>query len=136
MTICICLFFEKRNFHFGSIPFLQIPMTICTWLLFEKRSFQLGSKAPFPTNSYDDLHLATLWKRSFQFGSILFLQIPMTICICLLFEKKSFQLGSTPLPTISYDDLHLPSLWKRSFQLGSTLFLQIPMTICIWLLIH
>ena len=36
--------------------------------------------SPFPVNSYDDLHLATLLKKSFQLGCILFLQIPMTIC--------------------------------------------------------
>ena len=46
--------------------------------------------APFPTNSYDDLHRATLWRRSFQLGSLLFLQIPMTICIWQLFERGVF----------------------------------------------
>ena len=51
-----------------------------------------------PTNSYDDLHLASL-------------------------SKRSFQLGISPLSVNSYDDLHLASLWKRSFQLESLLFL-------------
>ena len=51
--------------------------------------------SPLPTNSYDDLHLSTphlstLWKRSFQLGSPLLLQIPMTICIRLLFGRGVF----------------------------------------------
>ena len=44
----------------------------------------------FPTNSYDDLYLTTLWKRNFRLGSIIFLQIPMTIRICLLYERELF----------------------------------------------
>ena len=39
----------------------------------------------FPTNSYDDLHLATLWEEEFSIRIYSF-------------------------PTNSYDDLHLPSL--------------------------
>ena len=43
-----------------------------------------------PVNSYDDLHLVTLWKKSFQSESLLFLQIPMTICILLVFGSGVF----------------------------------------------
>ena len=99
---------EEFSIRIYSFLSLQIAMTICNLPSLWRRSFQLGS-APFPTNSYDDLHLPILWKRSFQLGSALFLQIP-------------------------YDDLHLVTLSKRSFQLGSIPFLQIPMTICTWLL--
>ena len=130
-------------------------MTICTWWLFGREVFNwdlffsykfLWRSAPgdsleeefssrvysFPTNSYDDLHLATLWKRSFQLGSIIFLQIPMTICICLVFERGSFQLGSTPFLQIPMTICTWLLFGKGSFQLGSTPFLQIPMTICTW----
>ena len=58
--------------------------------------------SPFPINSYDDLHLATFWKRSFQLGTLLFLQIPMTICTWLLFGRVFSQFGSIlflPIPT-------------------------------------
>ena len=81
MTICIWLPFCKKSFQLGSILFLQISMTICIWLLFiEEFSIRISS---LPTNSFDDLHLPTLWEGSFQLGSIPFLQIPMTMCIWL-----------------------------------------------------
>ena len=75
-------------------------MTICTYSL-EKEFLRVYS---FPKNSYDDLHLATLWKRSFQLGSTyddLLLVcgrglfnwdpfLPMTICTCLFCRRGVF----------------------------------------------
>ena len=113
MTICICLFCGGGVFQLGSTPFLQIPMTICiclffgrqvfNWDLFFSYKFLWRSASPFsleeefsiriysfPTNSYDDLHLLSLYKRSFQSGSTPFLQIPMTICICRFFGRGVF----------------------------------------------
>ena len=122
-----------------------------------EEEFSIGIYS-FPGNSYDDLHQPILWKGSFQLWSTSFLQIPMTICIFLLFgrgvfnwdlllsykflwrsasaysSEEEFLIQICSFPTNSYDDLHLPTLRKTSFQLGSTPFLQIPMTICICLL--
>ena len=154
MTICICLVFGRGVFNYDLLfSYNFLWRSAPGYSLEEEFSFWIYS---FPINSYDDLHLATLWKRNFQLGTIPFLQIPMTICTWLLLEfsiriysfptnsyddlhlptlwEEEFSIRIYSFPTNSYDDLHLPSLWKRSFQLGSTLFLQIPMTICTCLL--
>ena len=66
--------------------------------------------SPFPTNSFDDRHLSTLWKRSFQFQSLLLLQIPMTISICSLFDRGVFNSHRS----FSYKFLwRYPSLFDR-----------------------
>ena len=126
MTICIWATLWKRSFKLGPILFLQISMTICIWFfgrgvfnydfifsykflwrsasgnsLKEEFSIRISS---FPTNSYDDLHLATLWKRSFQLRSHLCLQIPMTICIWQLFVRGVFNYDLFYIPINSYDD--------------------------------
>ena len=81
-------------------------MTICIWLLFiEEFSIRISS---LPTNSYDDLHLPTLWEGSFQLGSIPFLQNSyddLHLARC--------QFKSPPFPVNSYDDLHQSTLLKE-----------------------
>ena len=158
MTICTCLLLWKRIFSiriysfsykflwrsapgyslgrgvfnlglFFSYKFLRRSASA---YLFGGGVFQLGS-TPLPTNSYDDLHLPTLWEEEFSIEDLFFfLQIPMTICICLLFLRRGvFQWGSTPFP--------IKFLWwsASAYSLGEkfsirdlSLFLQISMTIC------
>ena len=135
----------ERSFQFPSPLFLLIPMTISICLLFDRgvfnshRSFSYKFLwrspsvyslkeefsiriAPFPINSFDDLHLSTLLKRSFQFQSSPFLKILLTISIYLLFERGVFHYDLS----FSYKFLWWsPSVYslKWSFQLGSLLFL-------------
>ena len=135
----------QRSFQFPAPLFLYIPMKISTCPLFKRGVFNYDLPfsfkflwrspsvyslkeefstpiSPLNTNSYDDLHLSTLLKRSFQFQSPLFLKIPMTISICLLFERGVFHYDLS----FSYKFVwRSPSVYslKWSFQLGSLLFL-------------
>ena len=144
MTISICLLFERGVFNSNlsfKYKFLWRSPSVDSF----KEEFSIPI-SPFPKNSFDDLHLSTLWKRSFPLRSLLFLQIPMTISICLLFERgvfnshlsfsykflwrspsaysliEEFSDPISPFPIKSFDGLHLSTLWKRTFQFPSPLF--------------
>ena len=137
MTLPICLLFERGIFNSNlsfKYKFLWRSPSVDSF----KEEFSIPI-FPFPKNSFDDLHLSTLWKRSFPLRSLLFLQIPMTISICLLFErgvfnshlsfsykflwrspsvyslKEEFSIRIAPFPINSFDDLHLSTLWRGVF---------------------
>ena len=123
MTICTWLTLWKRKFSIRVYSFPKNSYDDLHLATLWKKEFSIRIYS-FPTNSYDDLHLATLWKRSFQFGSALFLQIPMTICICLDSLEEEFSIRIYSFPTNSYD-----SAPGDSFPTNSC------MTICTWLLL-
>ena len=81
---------EEFSNSIYSFPTNSLWRSASGYSLEEEFSIRIS---PFPTNSYDDLHLATLWKRRFQLEFHLFLQIPVTICILLFFGIGSFQFG-------------------------------------------